>query len=298
MGVRNNGRMQRRKSVPSEYQHLSGKGYLWIVTFRHRLQKASEDEGEIVARIEAVPKGAGHKSGHACSEARFLPFRSHSQIYVVAQPVVCVDVPVLQVGPAVLSGLDSPWPDIDKSIPLDAARFGIDSLVAEAGQYTGAFGQSPHTVVLRPCHDPKHMEEQDSIKEARALVLVARQTIGTVHTRQLDECEYPQKPCNQFHGSRCATSRDSSLLACRRMLRRVGASGNVEQTCINPASILGIVEGRPSQECREEKLLTVQLRMRPGTERARSHHVACIVKKPGKLPYGSVSLELGETFLR
>src|SRR4051794_30344165 len=91
-------------------------------TLGDRLDEGSEDEGEIVTWVETMPKGRCGEGGQAGAEAGLLASRGHTQVYVVAQPLVGVDVPGLQIAPGVLGKFHTPRVDVLEAIPCDLTR--------------------------------------------------------------------------------------------------------------------------------------------------------------------------------
>jgi hypothetical protein len=68
------------------------------------LNERTQNEGEVIAGVEAVPEGGGAEGGKGGAETGFFTSRSDTQVDVVAQPFVGVFVPVVEVGAGVLGG--------------------------------------------------------------------------------------------------------------------------------------------------------------------------------------------------
>ena len=96
------------------------------------LNERSEDEGQVVSRFESMPKGTCDKSRHTGPEAGSLPLRSNSQVHVISQPVVGVDIPISKISSRILRQFDADWVHILKSIPIRATCAWIDSFVTNA----------------------------------------------------------------------------------------------------------------------------------------------------------------------
>lgn len=80
-----------------------------------------------------MPESAGHERRQAGTETGFLAFGRDAQVHVVSEPVVGVHVPVFEICAGILGGLNAPWIDILKTVPLNAACFGIDTFVTKPG---------------------------------------------------------------------------------------------------------------------------------------------------------------------
>lgn len=80
-----------------------------------------------------MPKGTGDKCRHAGSETRLLASGRHSEVDVVAQPVVGIHVPSSQIRSRILGRLNSPGIDILQAVPRNLSSGGIDAVVAQAG---------------------------------------------------------------------------------------------------------------------------------------------------------------------
>ena len=96
------------------------------------LYKASQDKGKIISWVEAMPESAGNESRHTGSKSRLLPPRRDTEIHIVSQPIVGIDIPVSQVCASVLSGLDAPGAYISKSVPGHFASDWINAFVAQS----------------------------------------------------------------------------------------------------------------------------------------------------------------------
>ena len=83
---------------------------------RRGLNECAEKEGEVVARVEAVPDCRRHERGHCGAETWLAAFRGHAQVDVVAQPFVGVLVPVVEVGAGVLRHFDPEGGDVGEVV--------------------------------------------------------------------------------------------------------------------------------------------------------------------------------------
>ena len=81
------------------------------------LDEGGEDEGEIVAGLEAVPKGGGGEGEEAGAKAGFLALRGDAEVDVVAEPIVGVFVPVFEVCAGVLGQFDAQGVDVLEAVP-------------------------------------------------------------------------------------------------------------------------------------------------------------------------------------
>ena len=79
---------------------------------RHGLYEGREQEGEVVAGVEAVPEGGGEEGGEGGAEAGFSAGGGDAQVDVVAEPFVGVFVPVVEVGAGVLGEFDAEGGDV------------------------------------------------------------------------------------------------------------------------------------------------------------------------------------------
>lgn len=104
-----------------------------------------------------MPKGRGDKCGHAGTEARLLALGRDSQVHVIAEPEIRVDVPVAQICVRVLGQLNAEGLDILKAIPVHSAGLGVNALVADTGEDASAFRQVPNAVVLHASSESNHM---------------------------------------------------------------------------------------------------------------------------------------------
>jgi hypothetical protein len=129
-------------------------------TLGNRLDEGSEDKGEVVAREEAMPEGRGRESGQAGAEARLLAPRGHAQVDVVAQPLVCVDIPGLEVAAGILGKLDAPRVDVPEAIPRDLPCQWVQPLVTESRENASAFRQRPDAVVFGTRRKANHVQNK------------------------------------------------------------------------------------------------------------------------------------------
>ncbi len=81
------------------------------------MNEAGEYKGQVVTRIEAMPKCARDESSHTGAESRFLAFRGDSKVDIVSKPVVGIDVPASEICSGVLRTFDTPRTDILEPIP-------------------------------------------------------------------------------------------------------------------------------------------------------------------------------------
>ena len=82
------------------------------LTLCNGLQERGEYETEIVAGIETVPESTGRESCETRSEPWLLAFWRDSEVHVVSKPVICIHVPVFEVGACILGRLDTPRIDV------------------------------------------------------------------------------------------------------------------------------------------------------------------------------------------
>lgn len=202
-----------------------------------------------------MPECTGSEGGHAGSETRFLAARRDAQVDVVPEPVVGVDVPITQVGPSILGGLDPPRVDVLKSIPGYPPRHRIDSLIAEARKDASAFCQRPDAVILQSRCETKHVEYPYPVGQSICHVFVASQEVGIVPATKLQEQDNPEDARGSFPCSWGSTSRDFSLLARRGLFGRVDSCWNFEHGGLDPAPVIDIIESWPSKKRREEKYI-------------------------------------------
>ena len=126
-------------------------------TFGNRLQEASQNEGEVVPRVEAMPKSASDERRHTSSKARFLTARGYTKVHVIPQPEIGIYIPTLQVCPSVLCGLNTPGVDVLKSIPNDPTSLGVHTFVSHAGENTSSLRERPYPVILQPRREAKYV---------------------------------------------------------------------------------------------------------------------------------------------
>ena len=84
MGERKKGRMRRRVSAGWDVSDLK-EGYLLqtVLTFGDGLDESREHEGQIVARLEAMPECACQESGQTRNKSRLFSLRGHTQVHVI-----------------------------------------------------------------------------------------------------------------------------------------------------------------------------------------------------------------------
>jgi hypothetical protein len=123
------------------------------------LQKPSHDKGQVITRVKAMPHGTGNEGGHGSKEARLLARRSYSQIYVVPQPIISVDVPGCDISSSILSQLQFEWLDIDQAIPTGPSGLWVDSGIANPGKNARTLRQCPDAVELCPHGETEGVHE-------------------------------------------------------------------------------------------------------------------------------------------
>ena len=217
------------------------------------MDKGSQDKGQIVARVEAVPEGAGRKGRHAGAEARFFALRGDAQIDVVPQPVVGVLVPAAQVCMGILGRLQAPRIHVFQAIPKDLAGLGVEAVVPHAGEDAGALGEGPHAVVLHSRGEAKQVQDPDAAEEAQLEVALLLHGALVIDRVQLQEHEDPHQAHHSLFGGWGATARDLALLARWRHLGRVGPWGHVEEGGVDPPAVVVVLEGGAAEERREEE---------------------------------------------
>lgn len=226
-----------------------------------------------------MPEGASCKRSQASSEAGLLAARGDSQVDIVAQPLVRVDVPVPEVCPRVLCRLNAPGRDVLQPIPGHLPRDGIDAVVAQPGQDARALRHRPHAIVLAACRKPDHVQDEEAVEEAVVHICRPRYGSRAVHARQVEEEYNPGQAAGQLpHGGRRA-ARDLALPPRRRLLGRVYLCRDCEHCRVQPSPVVDIVKGRSDEQAREEE------------------DVAGVVEQARQLSQPAVSLVIGELVL-
>lgn len=119
--------------------------------------------------------------------------------------------------------------------------------------------------------DEKHAVEERSLGEG----LVGNVGMAKL-ARQADKQADPDEPGDGLDGGRGAAARNLALLAHGRLLGGIDLGGDVEHGGVDPAAILGIIKGRPSEQRGEEE------------------HVGSVVDERRELLEGAVLLQLGQ----
>ena len=220
-----------------------GGGGVEGLTFCNGLEKSGEDEGEVVPRIEPMPEGTGDKRGQTGAEARLFPLRSDTQVHVVAEPVVGVHVPVLQISAGVLGEFDAERVHVLEAVPVDFARLGVDAAVADAGEDAGTFGEGPDAVVFHAGGDAEHFELKDAAGEGVGEVGVAEDEGGVVPFVELEEEQDPGEASEEFDGRGDVAWGDLAAFEGLGFHGWVCAGGNFEHGGFDPAAVVNVVEG-------------------------------------------------------
>lgn len=138
-----------------------------------------------------MPKSACDERRHTGAEAGFLAFGRHSQVYVVPEPVIRVDVPVAQICMAVLRELHARRLDIRQTVPIRSACPWVKSLVANTRQNTGSLSESPDAVEFHARDEAHHMKVIDAPEEAHVPAAFAQHDFGSMEFGKLQEDKNP-----------------------------------------------------------------------------------------------------------
>ena len=249
-------------------------------TLGDSLEKCSEHEGEVVARVKPMPERARGERSQAGSKARFLPLGRYPQVHVVAEPVVGVHIPVLEIGAGILGEFDAERVDVLEAVPIDFPRLGVDAAVADAGEDAGAFGQGPDAVVFHAGDEAEHLEVPDAAEEAVGEVGIVEDEGGVVPFVELEEEEDPDETGDEFDGGGEVGLGDFAAFAGLGFDGGVGARGDFEHGCFDPAAVVDVVEGGAGEEGGEEE------------------HIAGEVEEVGELGESVIALEVGHFFRR
>lgn len=111
-------------------------------------------------------------------------------------------------------------------------------------------------------------------------VLVTKQQIGAVPTRELQEGKNPDQTIGSFPSSRRATTGNLALLTGWRGSGRVNTGGQLEHAGRQPLAIVDVVEGGTGEQRREKE------------------HIASVVDNGGKIAEGTFLLVIGQLLLR
>jgi hypothetical protein len=103
------------------------------LTLCNGLYKSCENEGQVVTGIEAVPESTRNEGCQCGPETGLLALRCDTEIHVVLQPVVGVDVPKAQVGASILRALDLHRHDIGETVPFWTVCLWVNTVVADTG---------------------------------------------------------------------------------------------------------------------------------------------------------------------
>lgn len=217
------------------------------------LQERCEEEGEVVPRVETMPEGAGDEGGEGSAEAGFFPLGCDAEVHVVAEPVVGVLVPVLEVGAGILRGFYTPWIYVLQAIPFRASCFGINALVSETGEDAGTLGEVPDAVIFHAGGEAEHFKNPDAPGEGVGHIEGAEDKGGVVPAGEFEEEEYPKEASEGFEGGRGAAAGDFALLAGLRRCLRVCTWRYFKHGCGDPAAVIHEFEGWPGKQGRKEE---------------------------------------------
>ena len=76
-----------------------------------------------------MPESACHERRQCSTKPWLLPFRCNTEVHVVAQPLIGVDVPFAQKCTCVLSCLDGDRSNVGEAVPFRTPSLGIDTVV-------------------------------------------------------------------------------------------------------------------------------------------------------------------------
>lgn len=147
--------MWRRKSIglSIKTRNIKTRGH----TLCNRLKECCQHEAEVIAWVKPMPKCARSECGKTCSKTRLLPLWRDAKVHIMPQPMICVLIPVLEVGSRVLGGLYSPGIDVLKTVPIDLSSSWINAFVPHARKNASAFCQAPNAIVFHPSRKAKHL---------------------------------------------------------------------------------------------------------------------------------------------
>lgn len=138
-----------------------------------------------------MPESTSDESGESRAEAWLLSFGSDSQVYVIPQPVIGVDVPESQVGTCILCCLDLPGHNVGQAIPFRTTGLRINAVVSDTAKNASALGQTPDTVVFHASYQAEHVKLPHSPQEAIVHILAAQIERGWVVRGQLKKGDNP-----------------------------------------------------------------------------------------------------------
>lgn len=227
-----------------------------------------------------MPESAGGESSQSGTKTRLLATGSDAQVDVVAQPLASVDVPVVEIRLGVLRRLHAHRTDVLEPIPRHLASGRINAVETQAAENACAFCHHPDAIVLGTRRDADHVQEEQTAEEVVAHEAVSKERLGRVPGGQPDEEHEPGETSDQLNHGRSATARNPALAPRRRLLRRVDGLGNIEHGGVEPATVLGKVEGGSNHETGEEE------------------NISKVVQQRRQLLEPSVLLEVGEMVIR
>jgi hypothetical protein len=91
------------------------------------------------------------------------------------------------------------------------------------------------------------MKDPDATEEVVLHVVVAKEKICVIPTRELEEGKYPEQTIPSFPAGGCATARNLTLLTSRRRFGRIDAGRKLEHGGPDVMTIVYVVKCWPSE---------------------------------------------------
>ena len=88
-----------------------------------------------------MPESTGDKGSHTSSETRLLSLGCDTQVDIVSQPHIGVNIPVAKVGVTVLSQFNLQRLHVLQSVPVGLSGLGVDTLETDTREDAGTFGE-------------------------------------------------------------------------------------------------------------------------------------------------------------
>lgn len=223
------------------------------LTFGDGLDQASEDEGEIVAWVEAMPKSTGSERNQAGPEAWLFAPGCYSEVDRVPQPVVGVHVPTGEISTRVLRKLNLPRVDVLQAVPRHLGGNGVEAVVPHASEDTSPLAERPDGVVLEAGNDIGHVVEPDTLENPVLEEGIAGEELRVVLGSEDDEENKPYEAAGGFTCGGSATAWDLALLTDGGLLRGIDLRGDVKHGAVNPALVISVVKSWTGPERWEEE---------------------------------------------
>jgi hypothetical protein len=224
-----------------------------VLTLRNSLHKSSKNECHVVAWVKAMPECTCDESCKCSPETRLLSLRSNTEVHVVLEPIVGIDVPESKICTSILRCFNLPRLDVGEPIPFGAAGSLVNPVVAYTTKNARAFGKTPNTVVLHARDKAEHVQLPNSTKDVVLHIVWSQVERGVVVCGELQKGKDPERPVYTFDGCGCATARNLSLLACCGSFGGIGPWRKSEHGGRDVVTVVTVIERWASHQSGEEE---------------------------------------------